>query len=177
MAFIKEGLRDYTSAMYYLHLFYTKQPSRSVLKKMEELAQAHRLQGYEYSDLHFFKTQFSKHYMRILELLLISAVVSVTVMFISWRKGHRFTKTFQVGFVLYLLFIIYYVNFLSLGNAGIIKNNHVAIMSAPSAGAKWLATVSEGHKVALKGEQDIWYEIRWKGKPAFIRKQNILELP
>lgn len=177
MAYIKEGLRDYTSAMYYLHLFYTKQPSRSVLKKMEELAQAHRLQGYEYSDLHFFKTQFSKHYMRILELLLIGAVVTATVMFISWRKGHRFTKTFKVGFFLYLLFLVYYVNFLSLGNDGIIRSNHVAIMSAPSAGAKWVATVSEGHKVPLKGEQDIWYEIRWKGQPAFIRKKNVLELP
>lgn len=177
MAYIKEGMRDYTGAMYYLHLFYKKQPSRSVLKKMEELAQAHRLVGYEYNDLQFFKTQFSKHYMRILELMLIIAVVTVTVMFVSWRKGHRFSTTFRIGFILYLLFIIYYINFLNLGDAGIIKNNHVAIMSAPSAGSNWIATVSEGHKVPILGEQDIWYEIRWKGERAFIRKNNLLELP
>ena len=78
--------------MYYLHLFYKKQPSRSVLKKMEELGQTHRLSGYEYNDLQFFKTQFSKHYMRILELMLLVAVVTVTVMFVSWRKGHRFSN-------------------------------------------------------------------------------------
>ncbi|WP_255474062.1 SH3 domain-containing protein [Pontibacter qinzhouensis] len=177
MAYIKEGLRDYTSAMYYLHLFYVKQPSRSVLKKMEELAHAHRLTGYEYSDLHFFKTQFSKHYMRMLELMLIAAVVTVTIMFLSWRKGRRFSNTFKIGFTLYLLFILYYVNFLNLGDAGIIKNNHVAIMSAPSAGSAWLATASQGHKVPIRGEQDIWYEIRWKGEVAYIRKTNILELP
>ncbi|MFT2008074.1 SH3 domain-containing protein [Pontibacter sp. 13R65] len=177
MAYIKEGLRDYTSAMYYLHLFYVKQPSRSVLKKMEELAQAHRLTGYEYSDLQFFKTQFSKHYMRILELMLIAAVVIVTIMFLSWRKGRRFSNTFKIGFTIYLLFILYYVNFLNLGDAGIIKNNHVAIMSAPSAGSSWLATASQGHKVPIRGEQDIWYEIRWKGEVAYIRKANILELP
>ncbi len=177
MAYIKEGLRDYTGAMYYLHLFYTKQPSRSVLKKMEELAQAHRLLGYEYNDLQFFKTQFSKHYMRILELMLLAAVVTVTVMVISWRKGHKFTPTFKVGFILYLFFILYYINFLNLGDAGIIKNNHVAIMSAPSAGASWVTTASEGHKVPITGEQDIWYEIKWKGEKAYIRKTNLLELP
>lgn len=177
MAYIKEGMRDYTGAMYYLHMFYTKEPSRSTLKKMEELAQAHRLQGYEYNDLQFFKTQLSKHYMRILELMLLAAVVTVTIMFLSWRKGHKFTKTFKFGFVAYLLFILYYINFLSLGNAGIIRNNSAAVMSAPSAGAAWLATASEGHKVPITGEQDIWFEIRWKGNTAYIRKSNILELP
>ena len=177
MAYIKEGMRDYTSAMYYLHLFYTKQPSRSVLKKMEELGQAHRLSGYEYNDLQFFKTQFSKHYMRILELLLIVAVITVTIMFISWRKGHKFSKTFRTGLILYLVFLFYYINFLNLGDAGIIKSNHVAIMSAPSAGSEWIATVTEGHKVPILGEQDIWYEIRWKGERAYIRKNNLQELP
>ncbi|MFD2069119.1 SH3 domain-containing protein [Pontibacter silvestris] len=177
MAYIKEGLRDYTGAMYYLHLFYTKEPSRSVLRKMEELAQAHRLSGYEYNDLQFFKTQFSKHYMRILELMLILAVVTVTVAALRWRQGYRFSKSFKVGFVVYLLFILYYVNFLNLGDAGIIKNNYVAIMSAPSAGASWLATAKQGHKVPIIGEQDIWYEIKWKGKTAYIRKNNLLELP
>lgn len=177
MAYIKEGLRDYTGAMYYLHMFYTKEPSRSTLRKMEELAQAHRLHGYEYNDLQFFKTQFSKHYMQILELLLLTAVVTVTVMFISWRRGHKFTGPFRLGFTLYLLFILYYINFLNLGDEGIIKNSHVAIMSAPSAGANWLATASEGHKVPITGEQDIWYEIKWKGEKAYIRKSNLLELP
>ncbi|WP_461490527.1 SH3 domain-containing protein [Pontibacter sp. HJ8] len=177
MAYIKEGLRDYTGAMYYLHLFYKKQPSRSVLKKMEELGQAHRLSGYEYNDLQFFKTQFSKHYMRILELMLLVAVVTVTVMFVSWRKGHRFSGTFKTGFILYLLFILYYINFLNLGDEGIIKNDQVAIMSAPSAGATWLATATQGHKVPITGEQDIWYEIKWKGQKAYIRKNNLLELP
>ncbi|WP_245539639.1 SH3 domain-containing protein [Pontibacter roseus] len=177
MAYIKEGLRDYTGAMYYLHLFYKKQPSRSVLKKMEELGQAHRLSGYEYNDLQFFKTQFSKYYMRILELLLLAAVVTVTVMFVSWRKGHRFSNTFKVGFVLYLFFILYYINFLDLGDEGIIRNDQVAIMSAPSAGATWLATATQGHKVPITGQQDIWYEIKWKGQTAYVRKHNLLELP
>ncbi|WP_460880634.1 SH3 domain-containing protein [Pontibacter rugosus] len=177
MAYIKEGLHDYTDAMYYLHMFYTKEPSRSTLKKMEELAQVHRLQGYEYSDLQFFKTQFSKYYMRLLEAMLLIAVVTVTVVLILLRRGRRFDKPFKIGLTVYLLFILYYVNFLSLGEAGIIRNDHVAIMSAPSAGANWMATASQGHKVPITGEQDIWYEIKWKGEKAYIRKSNLLELP
>ncbi|GHA78136.1 SH3 domain-containing protein [Pontibacter akesuensis] len=177
MAYTKEGLRDYTGAMYYLHLFYTKEPSRSTLKKMEELAQVHRLQGYEYSDLQFFKTQFSKHYMRLLELMLLVAVVTATTLVVLWRRGRRFDRNLKIGFALYLLFILYYVNFLSLGEAGIIRNDHVAVMSAPSAGSNWLATATQGHKVPITGEQDIWYEIKWKGETAYIRKSNLLELP
>ncbi|RAU82550.1 SH3 domain-containing protein [Pontibacter arcticus] len=177
MAYIREGFRDYTGAMYYLHLFYAKVPSRSVLKKMEELAQTHRLSGYEYNDLQFFKTQLNKYYMRILEIMLLVAVVTATIMFFSWRKGQKFSSSFKIGFILYLLLIAYYINFLNLGHAGIIRQNQVAIMSAPAAGATWLATASEGHKVPITGEQDIWFEIEWKGKQAYIRKSNLLELP
>ncbi|MDX5348004.1 MAG: SH3 domain-containing protein [Hymenobacteraceae bacterium] len=177
MAFIKEGLRDYTGAMYYLHLFYTKHPSRSVLKKMEELARVHRLSGYEYSDWDFFKTQFNKYYMKILELMLILAVIVVTIIIFSKRKGQNLNPAFKLLFTCYLVFIFYYINYLSFGKEGIIRNNNVPVMSAPSAGSTWLFNSSKGHKVAITGEQDIWYEIKLKGKKVYIRKNNLLPLP
>lgn len=177
MAYIKEGLRDYPLSMYYLHLYYSKHPSRAVLKKMEEVAQRHRLVGYEYSDWVFFKTQFTKYYMKILELMLIIAVIVITIMAINWHRGHTFTKGFKVFFITYLCFIFYYINYLHFGREGIIRSSRVPVMSAPSAGSQWLTTITQGHKVSLAGESDIWYEIRWRGKKAFIRKNNVIELP
>lgn len=176
MAFIKEGSRDYTGAMYYLHLYYTKTPNRKVLRKMEDLALHHQLSGYEYSDLQFFKTQFHKYYLLILEGLLLVAVAIVTVL-VSRRKIKTVSGSFKLGFVLYLAFIFYYINYLDLGQEGIIRFNRIPIMSAPSAGASWLATATKGHKLKLTGEKDIWYEVQWKNRPAYIRKQNILLLP
>ncbi|RDC63454.1 tetratricopeptide repeat protein [Adhaeribacter pallidiroseus] len=176
MAFIKEGLRDYTGAMYYLHLYYAKTPNRTVLRKMEDLAQAHRLTGYEYSDLQFFKTQFRKYYQNILEGLLLVAVVVIT--FTLFRHTTKpITNSFKIGFTLYLAFIFYYINYLDFGREGIIRYKQIPVMSAPSAGATWLATANPGQKLQLIGEEDIWYEVRWQKQRAFIRKQNILVLP
>lgn len=177
MAFIREGQRDYTGAMYYLHLYYAKQPSRSVLHKMEELAQAHQFTGYEYNDFKFFTTQFRKRYLKILELMLIVGVMLMTVLAIRRLKGRTISLSLLVGFTIYLVFILFYINFLSLGRAGIIRNDQVSVMSAPSAGSAWLATVSRGHKVNILGQQDIWYKIKWNGERAYVRKNNILPLP
>ncbi len=176
MAFIKEGLRDFTGAMYYLHLYYAKTPNRAVLRKMEDLAQTYRLTGYEYSDLQFFKTQFNKYYLHILEGLLLVAVVIITFTYFRRRKK-TISNGFKVSFTLYLLFILYYINYLDFGQEGITRHSRIPIMSAPSAGAAWLATVSQGHKLKLTGEKDIWYEVQWKNQRAYIRKQNILILP
>jgi hypothetical protein len=177
MAYIKEGQRDFTGAMYALHLYYAKHPSRSVLRKMEDLAQTHGLHGYEYNDFKFFSTQFKKHYMRLLELMMIGAVMAATVLVIRRWKGRRVSLQSLTAYTVYLLFILFYVNFLSLGEEGIIQNDQVTVMSAPSAGATWLATASQGHKVSILGEQDIWYRIKWNGMRAYVRKNNVLPLP
>ncbi|MDQ3291591.1 MAG: SH3 domain-containing protein [Bacteroidota bacterium] len=176
MAFIKEGLRDYTGAMYYLHLYYSKTPNRAVLRKMEDLAQSHQLTGYEYSDLQFFKTQFNKFYLHLLEGMLLLAVIIFTFT-IFRRKNKPVSNSFKIGLTLYLAFIFYYINFLDFGQEGIIRHNRIPVMSAPSAGATWFATANKGHKLKLTGEKDIWYEVRWKNQKAYIRKQNILLLP
>ncbi len=176
MAYIKEGLHDYTGAMYYLHLYYAKTPNRTVLRKMEDLAQTHQLTGYEYSDLQFFKTQFNKYYLHLLEGMLLLAVIIITLT-IFRRKNKPVSNSFKLGLTLYLAFIFYYINFLDFGQEGIIRHNRIPVMSAPSAGGSWLATANQGHKLKLTGEKDIWYQVQWKNQRAYIRKKNILVLP
>lgn len=177
MAYIQENLKNYTASIYYLHLYYAKIPSRKVLLKIEELAQQHGFSGYEYSDTQFFRTQLTKYYEVLLQLMLMIAVVSVTILFINWRRKRLPSPAYQAGFVLFLLFIFYYINFLNFGKQAIIGQSQSALMSAPTAGASWLATVSAGHKINLTGETDIWYETEWQGKTAYIRKNNVWELP
>lgn len=177
MAYIQEGLKQHTQSMYYLQLYYSKQPSRSVLRKMEEVGLQQHLSGYEYTDWDFFKTQFYKYYPQILEIMLLGAAASLTIIGISWHKKRRLSKTAQAGFLFYLAFLFYFANFLTLGQQGIIKNANVPIMTAPAAGADLVASVRTGHKVNVLGEQDIWYRIEWKDQVAYIRKNNLLLLP
>jgi hypothetical protein len=177
MAYIQEYFQDYTATLYYLHLYYDKTPNRAVLKKMEELALRQNYSGYEYSDFEFFQTQFNKRYLDILQAMLMVAVFALMLMIRRRQKQKRFSRAFKLMFLGFLLFIVYYINFLSFGRKGIISQDHVAIMSAPAAGASWIATVSAGHKIDLKQERDIWYETEWNGRKAYIRKKNVIELP
>jgi hypothetical protein len=177
MAYIQEYFQDYTATMYYLHLYYDKTPNRAVLKKMEDLALRQNYSGYAYSDLEFFQTQFNKRYLDILQGLLMAAVFVLILMIRRRQKHKRFSRGFQVGFLGFLAFIVYFINFLGFGRQGIISRDNVAIMSAPAAGASWIATASAGHKIGLKQEKDIWYETEWNGRKAYIRKKNVIELP
>ncbi|MGV3505527.1 MAG: SH3 domain-containing protein [Adhaeribacter sp.] len=177
MAYIQEYFQDYTATMYYLHLYYDKTPNRAVLKKMEDLALRQNYSGYGYSDFEFFQTQFNKRYLDILQVLLSVAVFVLILMIRRRQKQRRFSRAFQVVFLVFLLFIVYYINLLDFGKKGIISRDNVAIMSAPSAGSSWIATATAGHKIDLKQERDIWYETEWNGRKAYIRKHNVIELP
>ncbi|WP_232058446.1 SH3 domain-containing protein [Nibribacter ruber] len=177
MAYVQEGLQRYTQSMYYLQLYYSKHPSRSILKKMEEVGLQQHLQGYEYTDWDFFKTQFHKYYDKILELLLIGAVVFLTILVRRWVKKKPIAKQTQGTFLVYVAFLFFYANFLTLGQQGLILNANVPIMTAPSAGAGLVTTAGVGHRVNIVGEQDIWYRIEWKDQTAYIRKNNLLLLP
>jgi hypothetical protein len=109
--------------------------------------------------------------------MLMAAVFVLMLMIRRRQKHRRFSRGFQIGFLSFLFFIVYYINFLDFGKKGIISRDNVAIMSAPAAGASWIATASAGHKIGLKKERDIWYETEWNGRKAYIRKKNVIELP
>ena len=49
-------------------------------------------------------------------------------------------------------------------------------MSGPSAGADLIEVVTEGHKVEIIDQTDIWVQIKWRSGRAFIRENNIQEL-
>lgn len=177
MAYMQEAQHNYMSTLYYLHLYYAKTSDRNVLEKIETLANRQNYDGYAYNDLEIFRTLLDKYYLDILQGLLMLAVMVVTILIRNKRRNKVPNEAFQLFFIFYLVFISFYINMFDVTKKGIIWQNNVAIMAAPSAGASWLATASEGHKIILRGERDIWYETEWKGQKAFIRKKNVLPLP
>jgi hypothetical protein len=74
MAFIKEGLGDYTNALYYLNLYYLKTYNKRVLKKMENLAEQNKLAGYNYDDAEFFLNLYHQYQLQI-DLLLTALIL------------------------------------------------------------------------------------------------------
>jgi hypothetical protein len=177
MAYMEEALHHYANSMYYLNLYYNLHPNRAVLRKMEEVARTQGLTGYEYHDSDFFITQFKKYYMKLLEILLIVAVATVTIMALKRRQAFFKSAYFRVAFLVYLAALLYYINLLSFRKYGISKTSQAALMTEPSAAGKWFATLSSGNRLQVTNETDIWYEVEWKNQKAFIRKQNLRLLP
>lgn len=173
MAFIEEGLGDYTKALYYLNLYYNQRPDENVIKKMEELADAHELRGYQYDDINFIMIFYERYFPFIaLALLGFGAYVFSIIIFKRLRKEY-IPMRHGLGFMIYLAGAFIFLNLSNDQPKGIVHRNNVYLMSAPSAGAKLVKVIQKGHRLEVLDKKDIWLEVKWDQQKAFIREQNV----
>lgn len=173
MAFIQEGLGDYSGALYYLNLNYLKTSSKRVLLKMEELAKKHNLVGYEYTDYDYFLSFYYKYQLQV--TLAILSLVLFMFAFIYYKKRSTQRRPVLAGvFYVLLLGLLYVlVNYGSEYQKGIIMSPNAYLMQAPSSGADLLEVVKKGHRVRIVGKEDVWVKINWNGNTAYVRENNI----
>lgn len=173
MAFIKEGLGDYSNALYYLNLYYLKTSNKKVLKKMEKLAAENGLEGYEYSDSDFFLNLYLKSYNQIvLALTAICLIVFAAILFQRYKKEKKPVLA-GVLLIFFLGIVFVFVNFGKPTDEGIITNTRTYVMSGPSSGAKVLEIVKKGHKVNIIGFKDVWAQVEWNNQTAYIKQQHL----
>ena len=175
MAYIKEGLGDYTSALFYLNKFYSYNPERTVLRKMEDLAYQYKLSGYSYTDLEYFISIYNKYYYYIISVFLLMAAF----IFISISQRKRNRKPVGKSPVLFILLMgtaYFIINYRITPAKAIIFNSGALLMSAPSAGSDLLYVAEKGHSVPVLDNKDIWSKIRWEGKEVYIRKSDIKQV-
>ena len=72
--------------------------------------------------------------------------------------------------------VYYLMNFNPPGELGIVSENNVYLMSGPSASSDVVSIIDPGHKVKIRGKQDVWLEIEWQNQTAFTKKKNIKTL-
>ena len=176
MAYIKEGLGDFSSALYYLNLYYLQTHNKRALRKMEDLAKKYDLAGYDYTDVEFFMNVFYRYYSTIVYILSAFSMILIGYMLfkkLRWKVNPGFSF-FYLIIVAGLLF--YVVNFGKRYQKGIIINPETYLMDGPSAGAKLVDIADMGHRVQVIGKVDVWVKIRWKGNPAYVRENNILQI-
>ncbi|MBC6989386.1 SH3 domain-containing protein [Hymenobacter sp. BT491] len=173
MAYVQEGLGHYPAALYYLGLAHARQPQQSTWRKMVELAQLYRLTGYPNTWRQAVAIAFQRYYYRLLQALLIGAVVVGMMLFL---RRQRLSGGWWVAYSLYLGVIGLYLNLLEPEVAGIVARPRAAIMAGPSAGASWLTTAAAGDRLVVLGRQDVWYRVQWQGGDAYIRRHNLLPL-
>jgi len=173
MAFIKEGLGDYTSALYYLNLYYLETSNKNVLEKMEDLAEKYNLVGYDFSDSEFFLNLYHRHYEKLYYgLIALSLIIFGVIFYQKFKLGARPVSA-TVIYVLVILVLAAFVNLDNNFQKGIIAKDTSYLMSAPSSGSELVEVVKPGHRVDILGHKDVWIKISWKGKTAFVRENNI----
>lgn len=173
LAFIHEGLNNYTEALYYLTLYNEYNPSNKTLKHIEDIAHEHRLKGYTHSDKDFIIV-FYKHYgLYILISISLICLYLITIIILKRNQKHKVPKFTFPSIILICFLVFFSFNFTYTNTKAIIIKNQTIIMDSPSAGGKIIDIVSKGHRVELKDKVDIWYKIIWEEEVAYIRENNL----
>jgi hypothetical protein len=176
MAFIKEGLDEYPEALFYLTKYYDLTHSNLVLRKINEIAEKQGLVGYDVTDADFFISWYA-----VYSDLLFTGLMCVIVIFLA-LQAFRFYKrkklsaglmTWQLIFALALAVVVNY----PFGSAeAIIVEPATYLMKGPSAGAPMLEIVSQGHKVKVLDEGQIWTKIQWRDREVYVRTGSLKRL-
>ncbi len=176
MAYIKEGLGDYTLAQYYLNEYYLATNNDLALTKMEKLAKEKSLTGYETNDLNFIRSLYYKHFQWLVIGVFFMAIMLFVFFIIQLKKFNRIPQvtSFFMLFVLIGLFLL--INFGKDYNEALIIKNNTFVMAGPSAGADVLDIINKGNKIEINREQDVWLEIEWLEKKGYVKSNNVRRL-
>ncbi len=176
MAFIKEGLGDYTQALYYLNTYFNLTLDENALNKINELAKNYELKGYQNNERPFIHGALKKYLESIrLGITIILVAIVALIIFFQTRSQKRSVLPF-VNISIILILIILLNNIRDIPQSGIISGNATYLMTGPSGAADVVDIVNKGHKVKILGQNGVWVKIDWEGQVVYLRENKILPL-
>jgi tetratricopeptide (TPR) repeat protein len=173
MAFIKEGLGNYSEALFLLNLFYAKTSDKRALRKMEELARQHNLDGYQFNDMEFFRTVYKRYHFHIVGGLVAFALFIFTLILYQKRQRHHRPVTAGILFVIILAALFGLINFGEGRNRAVVLTDQAYLRVGPSSGANVAEIINKGHRVEVVGQKDVWVLINWNNRPLYIRESHL----
>lgn len=174
MAFVQEALGHLGQALYYLNLYYTATNDEAALRKMEDLAEANKLNGYESTDTDRLLTWYHTHHDHLaLALAAIGLFLLALAFYISFQRRRRPIVSF-IFITLIAAALFVHLNMGEKISVGVIAHANTYIMNGPSSGADVVDVVREGHRIEIIGQHDVWLKIRWNGNTVYIKDAAVL---
>lgn len=173
MAYIKEGLGDYTLAQYYLNEYYLATNNDLALTKMETLAKEKDLKGYETNDLNFMVSLYYKHFQWLSTGVLVVALILLAFLLIQLHKFKQVPPVTSFFLATTLVVLFYLINFGKSYNKALVIKNNTFVMDGPSAGADVIDVISKGNKISISNQQDVWLQIEWDGQSGYVKNNNV----
>jgi len=163
MAFITEGMGDYSKTTLYLSKYYDYNPNQRITNKIKTLTEQSNLVGYTVTDGEQFFRLLVDQREKIIMFLAMCLVISL-VLIIKYRDKADRPRFFLPSFII-IIFIFLANNFLHTPQRAIITGSPNLIRK-----------VDVGHRVKVNSTKDIWYEIEWEDRKAFVKKQSLTKL-
>jgi hypothetical protein len=173
MAYVEEGLENVARTLYYLSVYYVNTKDERVVSKINELASKHRLSGYEQTDTEQLLTVYQEYHTSITGILGALTFLLLAMVVYNKRHGRPAISVFA-SLVFVLLLLGLHINLPTTYQAGITMNPATYVMSGPSAGASVVRILGEGHRVHIRGEKDVWWNVSYNNTDAYIKRDNLL---
>jgi uncharacterized protein YgiM (DUF1202 family) len=173
MAYIKEGLGDFTLAQYYLNEYYLATNNDQALTKMETLAKEKDLIGYKTNDLNFMRSLYYKHFQWLSLGALLATLILLVFFVIQLRKYKHTPPVTSFFLVVAIISLFVLINFGKSYNKALIIKNNTFVMAGPSAGANVIDVISKGNKISINNQKDVWLQIEWKGQTGYVKSNNV----
>ena len=173
LAFISEKQNDYAHTLYYLSIIYSRKPQQIVLNKLQEIAEAHQLSGYESDDFSFVFLFFRRYSLYFtLFLFLVAIYVFGVLVYKRWQK-QTIPNLHKRVVSAYLLSLLAFLNVPDSYRIAIVSQDRTHLRAAPSSAAPVEEAIEKGNKVTVIGENDQWLRIWQNRKALYVRKLDV----
>ncbi|UXP32238.1 hypothetical protein N6H18_18010 [Reichenbachiella agarivorans] len=174
MAYIKEGLGNYSQALLYLNKYYLLTSNKNARTKMQDIAEEHTLEGYEVTDTDFFKGLVNRNYFLVnISILAIALLLFVVVVYRKfWSKTNAYPYAISMCVLLIVFFFV--SNFQLSPEQVIVTHDHAYLMDGPSSGSDLVEVIQKGHRLTVVTEDDVWCKVMWRDTEVYV-KQSMVE--
>ncbi|WP_420151421.1 hypothetical protein, partial [Spirosoma sp.] len=168
-----EQQNDVPRQLYYLHVYFERHPDDTVLHRMNEIARANNLSGYETDDLNYFYFFYRRYGIYFLLFLLIPAGYVFGVLVVKRIRGEEIPGRQKWILFVYLFLLLVFTNLPEGVQSGITSQDRVLLRTDPSAAAPVAEVIGRGHKVNILGTKDIYLRVLWHNELYFIRQDSV----
>ena len=173
LASANERQNNVPRLLYYLQLYFNRNPDDAVLRKMSEVAQANNLTGYEIDDLNYFYLFYRKYNLYVFLLLFIPACYGFGVFLLKKRRQQLIPGRQKRVFIVYLLLLLVFINLPQRVPTGITKGERVLLREHPSGAASIAEIVGRGNKMSIFGAKDIYLRVLWRNRIYYVRRNEV----
>ncbi len=173
LAFMSERAGDYSDCLFYLSNLSVIKPSKSLFEKMSNMGNEYNLKGYEFDDYSYFIIFYRRYGDYLPLLLLLFAGYIVYVMAAKTKNREPILLVHKLSIMGYLFLILLVINVPDLYQSAVIINPQTFLRSQPSAAAKVIEEVRDGHRITIIGSVDHWERVIWNNQIVFIRKSDL----